>query len=90
MLWADEIVVMNSFSVDRTAQIARSLGARVVDVQFNGFGDLRNRAIEACNFDWIFSLDADERCTGEVRDEILGLLAAPRHTISTWSRGAAI
>jgi glycosyltransferase involved in cell wall biosynthesis len=75
VLWADEVVVVDSFSTDRTADIARSLGARVVDIAFNGFGDLRNRAIEACNFDWIFSLDSDERCTPEVRDEILGLLA---------------
>ncbi|HMF26402.1 MAG TPA: glycosyltransferase family 2 protein [Pseudolabrys sp.] len=82
VLWADEVVVVDSFSVDRTAQIARSLGARVVDLQFKGFGDLRNRAIEACNFDWIFSLDADERCTEAVRDEILALLAGtPPHDI---------
>jgi len=82
VLWADEVVVVDSFSTDRTADIARSLGARVVDIAFNGFGDLRNRAIEACNFDWIFSLDSDERCTPEVRDEILGLLAgSPPHEI---------
>jgi glycosyltransferase involved in cell wall biosynthesis len=77
VLWADEVVVVDSFSTDRTAELARSLGARVVDVPFEGFGDLRNRAIEACNFDWIFSLDADERCTEAVRDEILTLLSGP-------------
>src|SRR5215472_6776095 len=77
VLWADEVVVVDSFSTDRTAELARSLGARVVDVPFKGFGDLRNRAIEACNFDWIFSLDADERCTEAVRDEILALLSGP-------------
>jgi glycosyltransferase involved in cell wall biosynthesis len=82
VLWADEVVVVDSFSVDRTGQIARALGARVADVQFKGFGDLRNRAIEACNFDWIFSLDADERCTEAVRDEILALLAgSPAHDV---------
>jgi glycosyltransferase involved in cell wall biosynthesis len=82
VLWADEVVVVDSFSVDRTAQIARALGARVVDVPFHGFGDLRNRAVEACNFDWIFSLDADERCTEAVRDEILALLeSSPPHDI---------
>ena len=75
VLWADEIVVVDSFSTDRTAEIATALGARVVQVPFNGFGELRNRAIEACTHDWIFSLDADERCTAEVRDEILALLA---------------
>ena len=63
VLWADEVVVVDSFSTDRTAEIATSLGARVVQVPFNGFGELRNRALEACKYDWIFSLDADERCT---------------------------
>ena len=75
VLWADEVVVVDSFSTDRTTEIASALGARVVQVPFNGFGELRNRAIEACKYDWIFSLDADERCTEEVRDEILKLLA---------------
>jgi glycosyltransferase involved in cell wall biosynthesis len=82
VLWADEVVVIDSFSVDRTAEIATSLGARVVLVPFNGFGDLRNRAIEACKYDWLFSLDADERCTEAVRDEILSLIAAsPPHDV---------
>src|SRR5271155_5996039 len=75
VLWADEIVVIDSYSTDNTAEIATALGARVVQVPFKGFGDLRNHAIEACRCDWIFSLDADERCTAQVRDEILGLVA---------------
>jgi glycosyltransferase involved in cell wall biosynthesis len=61
VLWADEIVVIDSYSTDATAEIAAALGARVVQVPFKGFGDLRNRAIEACRCDWVFSLDADER-----------------------------
>ena len=82
VLWADEVIVVNSHSTDRTAEIATGLGARVVQVPFGGFGDLRNRAIEACQFDWIFSLDADERCTKAVRDEILGLLSGqPAHDV---------
>src|SRR6185437_1638420 len=81
-LWADEVVVIDSFSTDRTPEIATSLGARVVQVPFNGFGELRNRAIETCKFDWIFSLDSDERCTEKVRDEILGILAGtPPHDV---------
>jgi glycosyltransferase involved in cell wall biosynthesis len=80
VLWADEIVVADSASTDRTAEIAESLGARVVQIPFQGFGDLRNRAIAQCRFEWIFSLDSDERCTPEVRDEILSILAStPAH-----------
>ena len=74
VLWADEVVVVDSFSTDGTAALATALGARVVNVEFTGFGDLRNRALEACTHDWIFSLDSDERCTEAVRDEILGLI----------------
>lgn len=74
VLWADEIVVVDSHSEDRTAEIAESMGARVVQVEFDGYGDLRNKAVAACSHDWIFSLDSDERCTIEVRDEILGLI----------------
>jgi glycosyltransferase involved in cell wall biosynthesis len=80
VLWADEIVVADSASADATADIAARLGARVVQIPFNGFGDLRNRAVDACNGDWIFSLDTDERCTAAVRDEALALLATePPH-----------
>ena len=45
VLWADEIVVADSGSTDGTAVIAERLGARVVQIPFHGFGDLRNRAV---------------------------------------------
>lgn len=77
VLWADEIIVADSGSTDGMVEIAESLGARVVQVPFKGFGDLRNQAIAACTHDWIFSLDADERCTPEARDEILRVIADP-------------
>ena len=76
-LWADEIVLVDSHSTDGTQAIAESLGARVVQVAFRGFGDLRNQALAHCSSEWIFSLDADERCTPEVRDEVLQLIASP-------------
>jgi glycosyltransferase involved in cell wall biosynthesis len=75
VLWADEIVVADSGSTDRTAEIARGLGARVVQIPFHGFGELRNCAIAECRYEWIFSLDSDERCTPEVRDEILAIVS---------------
>jgi glycosyltransferase involved in cell wall biosynthesis len=75
--WADEIVVADSFSTDRTAEIAKDLGARVVQIPFKGFGDLRNQAISACTHDWIFSLDSDERCTPSAGEEIRTIIADP-------------
>src|SRR6516225_4732142 len=80
VLWADEIVVADSGSTGRTVEIAQNIGARVVQLPFYGFGDLRNRAIAECRYEWIFSLDSDERCTAEVRDEILAVLSSsPTH-----------
>jgi glycosyltransferase involved in cell wall biosynthesis len=73
-LWADEIIVADSNSTDGTIEIAQKLGAKVINIPFNGFGDLRNQAISHCKSDWIFSLDSDERCTNEVREEILSLI----------------
>jgi len=73
--WADEIVLVDSWSSDGTPELATSLGARVVQVDFKGFGDLRNQAIAACSHEWIFSLDADERCTEEVATEIRRLMS---------------
>lgn len=76
VLWADEVVVIDSFSTDATVSIAESLGARVVQVAFEGFGKLRRDAIAATQYEWVFSLDTDERCTHSVRDEIVEILAS--------------
>jgi len=69
-LWADEVIVVDSHSQDGTAKIAEDLGARVVQIDFNGFGRLRNDAIAACKYEWVFSLDSDERCTPAAAAEI--------------------
>lgn len=78
VVWADEIVVADSFSTDDTVKIAQEYGARVVQIPFDGFGRLRNDAIAACTHEWIFSLDSDERCTVDARDEITAIINAPQ------------
>ena len=78
VLWADEIIVADSYSQDNTASIANELGASVIQIPFQGFGDLRNKAMAACTHDWIFSLDSDERCTPGARDEILATIDDPQ------------
>jgi glycosyltransferase involved in cell wall biosynthesis len=74
VLWADEIILADSNSTDGTTEIAEELGAKVVQIKFTGYGELRNEAIRHCSGDWIFSIDSDERCTEEVRDEIFELI----------------
>jgi len=82
--WADEIVVVDSWSTDGTPEIASQLGSKVIQVDFKGFGDLRNQAIAACNNDWIFSLDADERCTPEVAREIQEIMNSENTVDAYW------
>jgi len=94
--WADEIILVDSFSTDGTVEIAREYNARILSEKFCGFGKLRNFALDAAKHDWIFSLDADERCTPELAAEIRGELAAPRfeayhvprksHFLGRWMR----
>ena len=83
--WADEIIVVDSWSTDGTADIATAMGARVVQVDFKGFGDLRNHAIAACSHAWIFSLDADERCTPEAAAEIQAIINDPQALDVYWT-----
>ena len=77
--WADEVVVVDSHSTDRTAAIAAEFTDKIYQVNFTGFGALRNQALTYCSHDWIFSLDTDERMTPALQKEIRGMLAqAPR------------
>lgn len=74
--WADEVVLVDSHSTDGTTELAEGLGARVVHVKFQGYGHLRNEALQACKYEWIFSLDADERCTPAVESEIREIISS--------------
>ena len=58
--FADEIVVLDCGSIDGTVALAREHGARVVETDWPGFGAQKNRAFDACEGDWLLSLDADE------------------------------
>lgn len=68
--WADEILVVDSESSDRTRAIAESLGAKVVVQKWLGFSKQKQFATEAARHDWIFSLDADEKVSDELKEEI--------------------
>lgn len=68
--WADEIVVVDSGSTDKTCDIARSFGAKVFVEPWKGFAAQKNSALDKCTSDWILSLDADEEVSPELRNEI--------------------
>ncbi|HTZ59739.1 MAG TPA: glycosyltransferase family 2 protein [Acidobacteriaceae bacterium] len=72
--WADEIVVVDSGSNDRTEEIARSFRSRFFLEDWKGFAGQKNSALEKCTCDWILSLDADEALSDELAKEIWELL----------------
>jgi glycosyltransferase involved in cell wall biosynthesis len=66
----DEVVVLDSGSTDCTVDIARGLGARVETMEFKGFVEQKNVAMDLCTGDWLFNLDADEEVTPVLRESI--------------------
>lgn len=72
--WADEIVVLDTGSEDRTKAICVEMGARIYDSEWLGFGPTKRKAVGLANYDWILSLDADEQVSEELQIKIKGIL----------------
>lgn len=87
--WADEIVVIDNGSTDKTAEIARAAGARVVKFESGDFSRTRNKGMEEASGEWVLYVDADERVLKSLKQEILeivtgigdGAFALPRKNI---------
>jgi glycosyltransferase involved in cell wall biosynthesis len=75
--WAREVIVVENDSVDDTIDRARGTGATVISPKFTTIGAARNHAIERAKTAWIFVLDADERCTPELAEEISNVVGQP-------------
>lgn len=80
LLWADEILVVDSFSTDRTPEIVRAYegqheNLKLVQRTYFGSAAQKNWAMDECEHDWILIFDADERCTPALRRELQTLLA---------------
>jgi glycosyltransferase involved in cell wall biosynthesis len=83
--WADEIVIVDSGSTDRTCDIAREYGAKVYVEPWKGFAAQKNSALDKCTSDWILSLDADEEVSEELRESLNSALDSAKrwHLLQT-------
>ena len=71
--WADEIIVVDSESTDKTVEIANSFTEKVFIRKWEGYASQKNFAMEQAANEWVLSIDADERATKELSEEILTL-----------------
>lgn len=83
--WVDEIIIIDEQSTDKTKEVAESLGAKVyVEPHEQIFHITKNKAINKAKYDWILQLDADERVTKEMKEEIIGILENKYFGYDTW------
>lgn len=75
--WADDVLVLDSFSNDDTVAIARSHGCRVMQHEFLGYGRQKQLALDNTRHDWVLFLDADEALSPELISELQELLEKP-------------
>jgi glycosyltransferase involved in cell wall biosynthesis len=73
---ADEVLIVDSGSTDRTREIALRLGARVIEEPWRGYAGQKNYAAACAAYDWILSIDADESLTPDLTAEIVALKSA--------------
>jgi glycosyltransferase involved in cell wall biosynthesis len=86
--WADEILVVDSRSTDSTREAARGCGARVIERDWPGFAAQKQFAAEAAAHEWVFSLDADERVSEELRASVLRLRESDESSLADGYRVA--
>lgn len=80
--WADEIIIVDSYSTDKTLEISGELTQKIYQRSWEGFGIQKNFAMQKATCPWIFILDADERISTELKDEILSVMrSSPEHVV---------
>lgn len=78
--FADEIILIDSFSTDKTQEIAKTFGAKILERKFDNFSAQKNFALEHASGDWALFIDADERVTRSLEAEIKSTIAHPKHS----------
>ncbi|MGJ8592697.1 MAG: glycosyltransferase family 2 protein [Aquaticitalea sp.] len=78
--FADEIIVVDSFSTDRTVAIAKQFSCKIVERQFDNFSAQKNYALQFATKEWVLFLDADERITTNLKQEIQEVMQTGKHT----------
>ncbi|MEE9408520.1 MAG: glycosyltransferase family 2 protein [Polaribacter sp.] len=84
--FADEIIVIDSYSTDQTLEIAGKYNVKIIKRKFDDFSTHKNFAIDQAKYDWIYILDADERVTPEVEKEILEAVKNPKDFVGFYVR----
>jgi len=82
--WVDEIIICDSFSTDRTIEICREYTDKVYQRKFDDFGSQKSWALSVPSHDWVLCVEADERFTPQLRDEITEKLAKNREYDGYW------
>ncbi len=77
--FADQIIVVDSLSTDKTVEIARSYGCQVISRAFDNFSNQKNHGLKYAVCDWVLFLDADERITYPLKIEILEAIKNPKY-----------
>jgi (heptosyl)LPS beta-1,4-glucosyltransferase len=77
--WVDEIVVVDSYSEDKTVVICKKYNCKVIQTEWKGFGKTKKFAVDNASNDWILSIDADEEVTDSLRKNIEALLINPQN-----------
>ncbi|MDP3998647.1 MAG: glycosyltransferase family 2 protein, partial [bacterium] len=82
--WTDEVIVVDSGSTDRTLEIAKRYNTKIFTDKGDDFSVKRNLGLEKTSGEWVFYVDADERVTPELREEIKSVISNQEAVVSAY------
>ncbi len=78
--WADEIVIVDDMSIDKTIEISKEYTNKIFERKLDNFSNQKNFAQDKASCDWVLNLDADERVSPELKEEILGAIKSEEYS----------